>query len=170
MQTVRPVALPAESRLTVLYPQPDLADAFAITLPPEVPADIEKLSQILLATPPCWFRVLLACRDFMVMPFGIQTSMQLREKLEAGGEARIDFFPVLSVDENELIIGENDSHLDFRTSVLVRNRERGEKEVVVTSVVCCHNRIGKLYTRLIAPFHRKVVCSMLARAAERNWQ
>jgi hypothetical protein len=170
VQIVRPIALPAESRLTALYQQPDLADAFAITLPPDVPADIEKLSQILLATPPCWFRVLLACRDFMVMPFGIQTSVQLRKKLEAGGRERIDFFPVLSVDENELIIGENDIHLDFRTSVLVRNQARGGREVVLTSVVHCHNRIGKLYTRLVAPFHRTVVCSMLARAAARNWR
>lgn len=128
MRTVRPVTLPAESRLTVLYQQPDLADAFAITLPPDVPADDEKLSKILLATPHCWFRVLLTCRDFMVMPFGIQTSVQLREKLETGGLARIDFFPVLSVNENELIIGENDSHLNFRTSVMVRELYRqGER-------------------------------------------
>lgn len=171
MYKVRSVALPEESRITHLYLSPDLADAFAITLPPDAPSDTESLARILLATPPRWFRWLLACRDAIVKPFGIQTSGQLRKRLAVGGSAHIDFFPVLSVDANELIIGENDSHLDFRTSVLVRSRGGlDEREVVLTSVVRCHNRIGKLYTWLIAPFHRRVVSSMLSRAEAKGWR
>jgi hypothetical protein len=44
------------------------------------------------------------------------------------------------------------------------------KEVVLASVVHCHNRTGKLYITLIAPFHRLVVRAMLKRAAARGWR
>lgn len=171
MQKVRTVVLPEESRIVCLYKLPELADAFAITLPPEAPDDITRLARILFANPACWFRCLLTCRDALVRPFGIRTSAQLRDKLMAEGALRIDFFPVLSVKNSELIIGHDDCHLDFRTSVLVRQLGHGkEREVVMTSVVRCHNRTGRLYTWLIAPFHRAVVSSMLRRASDRQWR
>lgn len=171
MHHIRSVALPEESLIVRLYPSPGLADAYAISLPPDAPLDIETLARLLLEKPPYWFRGMLACRDAMVKPFGIQTSVQLRKKLMASGMAHIDFFPLLSVEGNELIIGENDSHLDFRASVLVRNRQADDKrEVVMTTVVHCHNLTGRLYIRFIAPFHRRVVCSMLSRAADKNWR
>ncbi|NYY80635.1 hypothetical protein DMH27_17780 [Raoultella planticola] len=42
--------------------------------------------------------------------------------------------------------------------------------MVLASVVRCHNRTGKLYITLIAPFHRLVVRAMLKRAAARGWR
>ncbi|MBB3306972.1 MULTISPECIES: DUF2867 domain-containing protein [unclassified Enterobacter] len=171
MQTIRAVTLPSESRIAGLFTSPELADAFAITLPSDAPSGVESLARILLETPPLWFRMLLGCRDAFVKPFGIQTSSQLRKKLIDSAAAHIDFFPVISVEPHELVIGENDTHLDFRTSVLVRKcRESNKQEVVVTSVVRCHNTLGKGYILLIAPFHRMVVRSMLKRAARKGWR
>ncbi|WP_434636885.1 DUF2867 domain-containing protein [Klebsiella sp. I138] len=171
LQTIRIVPLPGESRIVNLFSSPELADAFAITLPSDAPSDINILAHQVLARPPRWFRWLLACRDLMVKPFGIQSSAQMRAKLVADGIPHIDFFPVLAVETNELIVGANDSHLDFRIAILTRHRgETQEKEVVLASVVHCHNRTGKLYIMLIAPFHRLVVRAMLKRAAARSWR
>jgi hypothetical protein len=97
----------------------------------------------------------------------------MRAKLVAEGTPHIDFFPVLAVEANELIVGANDSHLDFRIAVVHRQRREtptNQKEVVLASVVRCHNRTGKLYITLIAPFHRLVVRAMLKRAAARGWR
>lgn len=170
MQTVRTVPLPGNSRIVNLFASPELADAFAITLPPDAPSDINALAHQVLERPPRWFRWLLACRDIMVKPFGIHSSTQMRAALVAGGMPHIDFFPVIAVESNELIIGANDRHLDFRISVLQRHcGEENKREVVLASVVHCHNRTGKLYITLIAPFHRLVVRAMLKRAAARGW-
>ncbi|NYY80005.1 hypothetical protein DMH17_15315 [Raoultella planticola] len=38
------------------------------------------------------------------------------------GTPHIDFFPVLAVEANRLIVGANDSHLDFRIAVVHRQR------------------------------------------------
>lgn len=89
------------------------------------------------------------------------------------GHSAYRFFPVLAVEANELIVGANDSHLDFRIAVVHRQRREtptNQKEVVLASVVRCHNRTGKLYITLIAPFHRLVVRAMLKRAAARGWR
>jgi Protein of unknown function (DUF2867) len=40
---------------------------------------------------------------------------------------------------------------------------------VVSTVVHCHNRLGRTYITLIAPFHRRVVEAGLRRAARLGW-
>ena len=169
--TVRAVPLPPQSELASLFNGAHLADAFAITLSEGVPLDIDSLARAILGAPSLWFRVLLACRDVLVTPFGIKTSAQLRSELLATSAAHIDFFPILSREAHELVIGAQDRHLDFRTSVLLRGTAvDGQHEVVATTVVRCHNPFGHVYLFLIAPFHRLVVRSNLARAAAKGWR
>jgi hypothetical protein len=40
---------------------------------------------------------------------------------------------------------------------------------VATTVVHCHNTLGRVYLAVIAPFHRRIVRSALQRAARRGW-
>ncbi|MEO7642897.1 MAG: DUF2867 domain-containing protein, partial [Ramlibacter sp.] len=73
---------------------------------------------------------------------------------------------------HEIILGEDDSHLDFRVSVLVRpvpGEADGAVQVVVSTVVHCHNLLGRSYLTLITPFHRQVVQAGLRRAARAGW-
>jgi hypothetical protein len=167
---VRQVPMPPDSMISGIFGGADLADAFAITLPQDGPHEIESIARAVLGNPSPWFRALLACRDALVAPFGVKPSGQLRRELQASSSAHIDFFPVVSLDVNELVIGADDTHLDFRTSVLLRSAAlEGQYEVVVSSVVHCRNRFGHLYLFVIAPFHRSVVRSNLARA-EKAWR
>ncbi|TIV23176.1 MAG: DUF2867 domain-containing protein, partial [Mesorhizobium sp.] len=77
----------------------------------------------------------------------------------------VAFFPVLSRSENELVLGVDDRHLDFRASILLGAlNDEGAFEVVVTTVVHCHNTFGRAYLTLIKPFHVLVVRSNLSRA------
>ena len=169
--SVRAVALPAESAIAHLFGGAHLADAFAVTLPAEAPRDAEALARAVFSDPAPWFRALLACRDAIVRPFGVKTSGQLRHELGTDASARIDFLPIVGRQPDELIIGDDDKHLDFRASVLLRRSANGEpRELVVTTAVHCHNALGRLYLFVISPFHRLVVRSNLARAAARGWR
>jgi hypothetical protein len=165
----RAVPLPPESRIAGLFDGAHLTDAFAITLPEGAPLDIEVLARAVLGNHSWWFLALLACRDALVAPFGVKTSAQLRSEQHARGTAHIDFFPIVSCDGNELVIGVDDRHLDLRVSVLLRGTQVGQHEVVATSVVHCRNRFGRVYLFVIAPFHRLVVRSNLERAAK-GWR
>ncbi len=158
------VALPTPSRIAGLYEGADLADAFAIDLPRGATHDIETLTRFMLSEQALWFRLLNGVRDVAVAGFGLKTSRQLRQAPSPDGAARIYIFRVYDITRDEAILGEDDKHLDFRVSV-----QRRSDDIVVTTVVHCHNLLGRLYLAVITPFHRLVVKSMLRRAARRGW-
>ena len=167
---VRSVAPPAESAIAHLFAEAELADAFAISLPAGAPRDIDALARVILTHPAPWFVALLKVRNLTMAGLGVKTSRDMRERAERGGAETIDFFAVRSRTAHELILGEDDKHLDFRASVLLRSPgDDRDDEVVLTTVVHCHNLLGRLYLRVISPFHRLVVRSNLARAARRDW-
>jgi hypothetical protein len=167
---VRRVALPVESTLAPLFQGADFADAYVVAIPTSATRDIGALASAVLGSPTAWFRVLLALRDGAMALFGVKTSRQIRNEASGDSGDRIDFFPVRSRSERELVVGEDDSHLDFRSSILLRPRGDGlNDELVATTVVHCHNLLGRAYIALISPFHRLVVRSSLRRAAQRGW-
>ena len=152
------IDLPAESRLSDWYAGATLADSFAADLAPGVPANVDTLAKLLFADPPVWFTILLAIRDRVMTLFGVKASHTLSE-----GE-HIAFFPVLSRSDDEIVLGADDRHLDFRVSVLLR---RTDNRLVATTVVRCHNLLGRFYIAAILPFHILVVTDALRRLRRR---
>lgn len=166
MASVRTIPPPGESALAPLYANADLLDAFAVGLPREATHDVAALARAVMAQPAWWMRALMAVRNAAVRPFGVKTSTAIARRVD--DRERVDFFPVLTRTEHELIVGEDDRHLDFRASNLVRTGPGG-RELLITTVVHCHNRFGRSYLRAIAPFHRVMVRANLRRAAARGW-
>jgi hypothetical protein len=62
------------------------------------------------------------------------------------------------------VMGGDDRHLDFRVAVLLRSGAAAGRELVVVTVVHCHNRLGRMYLAMIAPFHRTILLANLERA------
>lgn len=152
------IAPPAESRLSDWYAGASLTDSFAVALPPGAPTDVDTLAALLFADPPVWFTILLAVRDRVMTLFGVKASHAL-----SAGE-HIAFFPVLSRSADEIVLGADDRHLDFRASVFLR---RPDRTLVATTVVRCHNLLGRLYLTAILPFHILVVNDALRRLRRR---
>ncbi|MDQ0390711.1 DUF2867 domain-containing protein [Labrys monachus] len=157
------LAPPEQSRMAGWYEDADLLDSFVAALPAGSNADIRTIAHAVLGQPALWFKALLSIRDGIVRCFGLRTTGDLRRSSEGGD--RIDFFRVLSSHDDELILGEDDRHLDFRISLMVQRPIGGPDLVFATTAVRCHNRIGRIYLTAIAPFHRLVVRSHLRRAA-----
>lgn len=158
------VALPTGSRLADRFVGADLVDAYAIGLPRGTSHDVEVLARFMLSAEAPWLRLLMGIRDAVVAGFGLKTARRLRQESATDGVARIYIFRVYEITGNEAILGEDDKHLDFRVSVL-----RRPGDIVVTTVVHCHNLLGRAYLALITPFHQLVVRSLLRRAARRGW-
>lgn len=152
------IAPPAESCLSDWYAGASLTDSFAVTLPPDAPTGVDTLATLLFADPPVWFTILLAVRDRVMAPFGVKGSHAL-----SAGE-RIAFFPILSRSADEIVLGADDRHLDFRASVMLR---RADRTLVATTVVRCHNLLGRLYLAAILPFHVLIVTDALRRLRRR---
>jgi hypothetical protein len=159
-----PVALPAQSAIVRVYPSVQLADAYAIRLPPGALQDPEVLARFMFANQPAWVDILMRIRDAIVARLGLKTGKQLAT-LEPGARTqRVGIFRIYSKNATEIVVGEDDKHLDFRVSLLCV-----DAQLTVSTVVHCHNRLGRTYLRLIAPFHRLVVQESLRRAARIGW-
>ena len=171
MSSLEPVAvpLPSQSRINGVYRRPDLADAYSIALPVGTIADAETLARFLFAQRPRWVAVLMGVRDALVGGFGLKTARALGSARER--PHRIGIFRVYDVQPHEVIMGEDDRHLDFRASVLYVPADASSREarLLLSTVVSCHNAGGRAYLTTIAPFHRAVVQSFLRTAAKAGW-
>jgi Protein of unknown function (DUF2867) len=164
------VPLPPDSRITAIFARVNLADAYAIDLPPGTTRNPEALARFVFAHQPRWISFLMRTRGALVAPLGLKTGSGLRS---AGAEgSRIGIFKVYKVNAVEVIMGEDDRHLDFRVSALYQpplQASAGRPRFVLSTVVHCHNTLGRCYIRLIAPVHRMIVQSYLRRAARIGW-
>jgi hypothetical protein len=113
----------------------------------------------------------MTVRDALVAGFGLKTAKHLTSLGAEERKGRVGIFKIYSRSEAEIVLGEDDKHLDFRLSVLCANQAAlpGKRRLVLSTVVHCHNRLGRAYILLIAPFHRLVVRSSLRRAASIGW-
>ena len=163
MIKARAVPAPSDNVLSPLYVGADLLDAFAIHLPAEVSDDLEVLTRALFERQAGWIRALTWVRDAAMATVGVKSSRAIGAAAAARGSV-IGYFPVVSKSAGELVVGEDDRHLDFRVAILLRTGAAGGRELVVVTVVHCHNRLGRTYLAVIAPFHRSILRANLQRA------
>jgi hypothetical protein len=165
------VPLPAHSGVSQVYRTVHLADAFAIALPPGSTQDPEALARFIFAHQPAWIGKLTTLRDTIVAGFGLKTTRELASLGNSAKAQRVGIFKIYSTSKNEIVVGEDDKHLDFRVSVLCSGEPGSTSggQLTLSTVVHCHNLLGHTYLFVIAPFHRLVVKASLRRAAQVGW-
>jgi hypothetical protein len=140
--------LPAQSRLWRFHAPGDFLDhrACASSLAPRAAAE-------LLVRFPAWAGALFLLRGLLVLPFGLKHDPPPAPR-------RIGIFPVETETPDELILGFNDRHLDFRIAVL-----SAEGKIHVSTWVRPHNPGGQLYLNAVMPFHILILENAMARLA-----
>lgn len=169
---VRSVAVPAESRIANVFEHTCLVDAYEVRLPHGTSADPETLARFVMSQQAPWMVGLMRARDALVAGFGLKTSRMLTDPRADGATQRIGIFRIYETHPDEIVLGEDDKHLDFRLS-LMRQTPSGaagnEATLTLSTSVHCHNALGRSYILLIAPFHRSIVQAMLRRATRAGW-
>ena len=168
---VTPVSLPQESRIALAYASVNLADAYAIELPVGASTNAEQLARFIFSHQPAWIGGLVSVRDALVAGLGLKTAKKLESLGLTNKGSRVAFLRIYSTTPTEIILGEDDKHLDFRLSILCSSQSSptGKRHLTMSTVVHCHNSFGRLYLRLITPFHRLVVQASLRQAARMGW-
>lgn len=148
-----------EPALATLLPGASYADAYRAVS--ELHSlDAPAAARRIMGRPPAWVRVLLAIRNAIVVPLGLRAGHD-------GTGPHVGMFPVLSESERQVVLGLDDRHLDFRVAVEVDPAPGLRRRITVTTLVRPHNRWGRIYLRLILPFHKLIVAAMLAQAERR---
>ncbi|MBE4948504.1 DUF2867 domain-containing protein [Chryseobacterium culicis] len=129
--------------------------------------DITEVGKAFFTSGPVWGKKMFAFRNKMVGLFGLKTGAKTGKKL-AGNDAqyevgeRIGLFKVFDKTYNEIILGEDDRHLDFRVSLLFdKNKDEEENSLTISTTVKFHNWLGVLYFLPVRPFHKLIVPAML---------
>jgi hypothetical protein len=121
---------------------------------------------------PWWARALIVVRNFIVSFFGLRTQPaanvwkpEVKDRYVPGD--RIVRFNLYTLDDNEIVAGGDDKHLDFRVSVM-QVTENGVHKVVVSTLIFTHNLFGKIYLLFVLPLHRFGMRRLLAQAVARG--
>lgn len=128
--------------------------------------DIQRVGKLFFSTGPKWIDKLFSFRNKIVKLVGLKTSNKLEEKekqlqnFKCEPGEQIGLFKVFHKSENEVILGEDDKHLDFRVSLFL-NKVDETKELTISTSVKFNNRFGKLYFVPVKPFHKLIVPTML---------
>lgn len=113
-----------------------------------------------------WIKELFSLRNKIVKMFGLKIPAAQNEssavlKYEPGEQ--IGLFKIFHKTQNEIIIGEDDKHLNFRVSLLLNDNclQNKKRKLTITTLVKYNNWWGKLYFFPVKPFHKIIVASMM---------
>ena len=146
---------PARSILTDSLPRVDYLDAYATTVPPGATADPEAWAAAIFDAPPPWVRTLLKVRNRAVAPLGLKTP----SPDDNSNDSRPLTFPLLLRTDDEVLLGLDDRHLDFRVSVMVR-----DGMVTASTAVYLHSSLGRAYFAPVRLIHPIVMRALVRRA------
>lgn len=115
------------------------------------------------ADPP-FLRTLMRLRDALVRPFGLRVAVADQPNLAPPFRVgqKIGLFQVLSIADAQIVIGQDDRHLDIRILLSLAGPERFR----LTTQVQINNLLGRLYLALVMPFHRRLVPVMGRRVSQ----
>jgi len=139
----RPTAIPAAPCADAERVLPGYQFADAYKVPALHRVDAIEATRMAFAQRPGWVRRLMSLRSRVGRLFGLKPA-------PAGG------FPVVSEAPDQVILGFDDKHLDFRVVVGV-----GGGFATLTTIVRWHNAWGRAYLTAIMPFHRVIAARII---------
>ena len=143
---VSETSLPKNSRLHERISDGDFVDCYRVSsnLSPRQAGNI-------ITNFPGWAQFLLSVRRVLTTPFGLSND-------GPAAEDKIGIFPVEFENDQELIAGFNDKHLDFRVSVFSNG-----SSIYLATWVHPRNIGGHVYLKSILPFHILIARDALKR-------
>jgi len=143
--------------------QSDYADSYSVPLNTE-DLTIERVGKSFFTAAPAWVEALLILRDKIVGMIGLKIGNDASNKgklitnfkCEIGEQLAL--FKVFDKNEHEVILGEDDKHLDFRVSLFL---DRQNNTLAISTVVKVNNWMGRLYLLHVIPLHKIIVPTMV---------
>jgi hypothetical protein len=173
LPTVSAVPLPEGSVIHAALPHAGYADAYQAPDPQPDTCALQAWLDIVARTPR-WTQLLMALRNKLVRLVGLKNVGQLGDmhgqRNNPGSAAsyrqgdRVGIFVIRHLSDREVVMGQDDKHLDVQVS-LCKRLVNGQPMLVLSTVVHIHNALGHAYMGVVTPFHRAIVQSMLRRAA-----
>lgn len=166
---IRKIEFPEKSVLSQEKKDFDYIDSFKGEIRNEC-INSSEMGKAFFTSGPQWGKKMFAFRNNVVKLFGLKTGaengkIQDHQDFTCEVGDQVGLFKVFGKTNNEIILGEDDKHLDFRISLLYDNAENENKKnsLTISTTVKFHNWLGVFYFLPVRPFHKLIVPSMLKR-------
>ena len=129
--------------------------------------NVNEMLALFLASGPKWADRLMTLRNKIAAALGLKTSdtrqavpsLQDIEKCQPGD--RLGIFKMLARSPHEVVLGENDKHLDFKVSFLCTPTDQDKHSFSITTLVHFNNVMGRIYFLPVKPFHCRIIRTTL---------
>lgn len=167
---VKSLNLPPTSIIRESFEEAHYIDTYCISVCNPQNYSIDYITGIFFTSLPNWIKKLLSFRNFIVKFFGLEgghiDKLKKPDKsvyYDIGSTAVM--FKVHSRNNNEIVMADNDKHLNFRTSLLIEKTDKQDIYNLYSATIVHYNNIwGQLYFIPVKPFHRIIVKSLLKKA------
>lgn len=153
------------------HSQVDYQDAFSIKVPVEHAVPTYELVKLFFQCIPVWAMMLIRIRETIASWIGLKTmdgkqvAQQLEEFRGDVGQS-VALFHVKESNDQEILTGETDKHLDFSLS-FIGKKESEHFEITLATTVLFNGWLGRLYFLPVKPIHKILVPVMLKRMAKK---
>ena len=133
--------------------------------------EIYDIAKLFFDNAPPWVNTLMSFRDKVVsfLKLNLKTAGPLGKQADKKENnvvpkvsKKLNIFTLWFSDDNEIVLGEDDRHLNFRIS-LKKTVENEQVRIIVSTVIFVNNTLGRLYLFFILPFHKIIVPAILRR-------
>ncbi|AMM27932.1 DUF2867 domain-containing protein [Acinetobacter pittii] len=156
-------ALPTDSQISSQLKNAYFHDSWSIVLGQPDLNVFQQLIKLFQHTPQ-WVEWSMNMRNKITSKIGLkdlgsfqQIDTHKKESEYVAGD-RIGIFTFLQRTENELVIGDDDKHLNVTLSIYKNEKTQ---VLTVTTIVHIKNWLGRLYMLPVIPAHRKIVPATL---------
>ena len=171
--TVRSIGIPPGTAIHAALPGAHFFDAYEVADPHPARTALQTWLDVVARTPR-WTQKLMALRNRLVRLVGLKDLGQLHDAHPpASGHApsdagsyRVGIFLIRHLSDTEVVLGQDDKHLDVQVSLSKHRRGDAPATLAVSTVVHIHNALGQTYMAVVTPFHRRIVRAMLQRLAD----
>lgn len=174
---VRVTRVPAGTAIHAALPGAHFFDAYTVADPHPSASALQTWLDVVARTPR-WTQQLMALRNQMVRWVGLKDLGQLHDAHPIASGAsprdassyrtgdRVGIFLIRHLSDTEVVMGQDDKHLDVQVSLTKQRTGDGPATVTVSTVVHIHNTMGHAYMAVVTPFHRRIVRAMLHRLVD----
>lgn len=174
---VRETTIPAGTAIHAALAGAQFFDAYTVADPQPGRSALQTWLDVVARTPR-WTQDLMAVRNRLVRLVGLKDVGQLNDvhplasglsPRQAGSYRvgdRVGIFLIRHLSDTEVVLGQDDRHLDVQVSLTTQRPADGPAMLVVSTVVHIHNTLGRVYMAAITPFHRRIVRAMLQPLAD----
>lgn len=126
-KVIKAASIPAKSTIAKGFERIDYQDIY--TIKHQTHDSAEEISRQLMVMP-AWVDALFKLRNRIVGVFGLKTEKNVQETQT--------FFTIIENRKDEIVMGENDKHLNFRASIL---NDEAENTISLITAVHFNNEV-----------------------------